>query len=247
MIITTSWDDGDRDDMKMADLLDRFHVRGTFYIARHYRKKRLSASQIHTLSRRHEIGAHTLTHPDLTQLSRTQLIEEIAGSKRWLEDIIGKEVTMFCYPGGKYNDAVVQVVRESGFRGARTTDRGILSFVQDTYRLGISMTAYPHLDMVDPVRSILARAGKWLPNACTDRAYPKLEGRLRERALEAREKGTIFHLYGHSWANSRYNLWPALDRFLKAMADLSDCTYVTNSELLDQLSISPQHEPPQAT
>ena len=41
---------------------------------------------------RHEIGAHTLTHPDLTRLSRAAKKDEIEGGKKWLEDVIGDPV-----------------------------------------------------------------------------------------------------------------------------------------------------------
>src|SRR3989338_2072761 len=102
-IITTSWDDGDALDVKLAQLLDRYNVKGTFYITRKYRETRLSENDIRDLSSRHEIGAHTLTHPNLRALSREAKKGEIQGSKEWLEQIIGKNVEMFCYPFGFYD------------------------------------------------------------------------------------------------------------------------------------------------
>ncbi len=85
--ITTSWDDGHRLDQRVADLLDRHGLRGTFYIARDFLPERMTDAEIRGLGARHEIGAHTLTHPVLTEISLEQAQQEISGSKSWLEDL----------------------------------------------------------------------------------------------------------------------------------------------------------------
>ena len=64
--IVTSWDDGHPLDLRIAELLTRFGLTGTFYIARDYLDERITEAQIKALSCQHEIGAHTLTHPVLT-------------------------------------------------------------------------------------------------------------------------------------------------------------------------------------
>lgn len=71
-----------------------------------------------------ELGAHTRTHARLTALDASALWDEIAGSKRALEDRFGREVTQFCYPWGAHDDRVVEAVREAGFTAATTTVRG---------------------------------------------------------------------------------------------------------------------------
>jgi len=73
----------------------------------------------------HEIGSHTLTHPNLPKLSRDAASEEIAGSKKLLEDRFGMPVRHFCYPGGKYNEAVRDLVAEAGYETACTTRFGV--------------------------------------------------------------------------------------------------------------------------
>ena len=98
MVITTSWDDGDILDERVADMLDRYGLRGTFYLTRTHRQRRLSEPSIRALAARHEIGAHSLSHPNLTQLDRKGKTREVAGSKSWLEDVTGEPLAMFCYP-----------------------------------------------------------------------------------------------------------------------------------------------------
>ena len=71
------------------------------------------------------IGAHTCTHPRLSQLSRAQAKEEIQASKKKLEDKFGLRIDHFAYPFGDYNQETIELVQEAGFQTACTMHRGI--------------------------------------------------------------------------------------------------------------------------
>ena len=71
-----------------------------------------------------EVGAHSRTHPRLTNCTDAELLAEIAGSKSDLEALIGAPVTQFCYPYGDRDDRVVSAVRHAGYSAATTTQRG---------------------------------------------------------------------------------------------------------------------------
>lgn len=73
----------------------------------------------------HEIGAHTLTHPRLTQLPLPLAREEITASRKKLEDAFGRPVRHFCYPYGDHSAAVRALVEEAGYETACTTEPGI--------------------------------------------------------------------------------------------------------------------------
>lgn len=60
-------------------------------------------------------GYHTASHPDLTKVSREQLIKEVTPQK---------PTKYFAYPYGKYNDEVVQVVRDAGYEEAYSVIQG---------------------------------------------------------------------------------------------------------------------------
>ena len=60
--ITTSWDDGHPLDLRVAELLTKHRIGGTFYIPRIAEKETMSAAHIRQLSLAFEIGAHTLHH-----------------------------------------------------------------------------------------------------------------------------------------------------------------------------------------
>src|SRR5215208_3547489 len=81
-----------------------------------------------------ELASHTVTHADLTTLDSAELHREVAGSRRILEDRFGVPVNNFCYPAGRYDDAVIAAVKAAGYRGATTEDPGLAS-ADDPYAL----------------------------------------------------------------------------------------------------------------
>lgn len=92
-----------------------------------------------------EIGAHTRSHARLTRCTDAQLREEIGGSKRELEDVLGQPVTQFCYPWGDADDRVAEATREAGYDAATTTHRGRASAGMDLWRLPRIQVARHHL------------------------------------------------------------------------------------------------------
>ncbi|MDR3415483.1 MAG: polysaccharide deacetylase family protein [Nevskia sp.] len=73
----------------------------------------------------HVIGSHTLSHARLTEVTPAQAREEIAASKKKLEDLLGVPVAHFCYPYGAWNERVRDLVIEAGYRTACTTQFGL--------------------------------------------------------------------------------------------------------------------------
>jgi len=72
-----------------------------------------------------ELDAHTLTHPDLTTVDAARLREEVTGSRGAIRKMFHVPVNFFCYPAGRYNDAVVAAVQQAGYLGATTTNYGL--------------------------------------------------------------------------------------------------------------------------
>jgi peptidoglycan/xylan/chitin deacetylase (PgdA/CDA1 family) len=66
------------------------------------------------------IGSHTRTHAWLANESPEKSFEEIAGSKRDLEERLRQSVRHFAYPGGQFTPAVVDMVAAAGYRFAYT-------------------------------------------------------------------------------------------------------------------------------
>ena len=75
-----------------------------------------------------QIGAHTVSHPILATLTDEQAGAEIGNSKRFLENLLDEQITVFAYPNGKpgedYSPQSVKVVRTLGFDAAVSTQWG---------------------------------------------------------------------------------------------------------------------------
>lgn len=86
-----------------------------------------------------EIGAHTLTHPNLPSAGPEDARHEIAGAKAAIERELGPPVTMFSYPNGgaeRYTTpAIQQMVREAGYAAATTSANGFASRASDLFAL----------------------------------------------------------------------------------------------------------------
>jgi peptidoglycan/xylan/chitin deacetylase (PgdA/CDA1 family) len=239
--VTTSWDDGDMLDTKLTALLDKYGIKGTFYITQKYREQRLTDESIKMLAVRHEVGAHTLTHPDLRNLSEEEQKKEIAGGKEWLESILGKEVKMFCYPSGRVGDDSKFVVKEAGFKGARTVEQGVVSTVGDPFLMPTTIQVYPF-----PFRKKDANSFYWRklfqPLQQRGPIFKKLgvsmipfrswQSLARASFGIALKSGQTFHLWGHSWEIEKYDMWDELESFLKYISNRSDCQYLTNGDMI---------------
>lgn len=67
---------------------------------------------------------HSRTHPELPTVPRQRAREEIEGSKKRLEDELGREAFAFSYPHGAFDETVEGMVREAGFAMAVTDRQG---------------------------------------------------------------------------------------------------------------------------
>ena len=95
----------------------------------------------------HSIGAHTLTHPRLTQISATAAREEIGASKKKLEDIFGVSIDHFCYPYGDHDERVCEMVAAAGYRTATITKRGLNTKATPPLALRRFMVRYPKFEL----------------------------------------------------------------------------------------------------
>jgi len=225
MIVTTSWDDGQKSDIKLAKILSEYGVKGTFYVTKSYGKP-LEKEEILEISRYHEIGAHTLNHPVLTEISQNEAENEIFGSKKYLENLLGITVPMFCYPKGVYNENIKKIVTEAGFIGARTSNPLMPEsniYDWDPFEFPVSL----HASNGSPRLSFRL----WKNYHLSPRALFDWESRSKELFDRLLQSGGIFHLWGHSWEIFKSDELNKLERFLQYISVKGSVTYMTNGEL----------------
>lgn len=80
-----------------------------------------------------EIGAHTVTHPHLSQLDHESCFREASESRLELERLLGVSVKTFAYPFCVYTSDASAAVREAGFAAAVTCGSTVGSW--DPYEL----------------------------------------------------------------------------------------------------------------
>jgi len=225
MLITTSWDDGHPLDFRIADLLAKYGLAGTFYVPITSTRRTLSPAEIKDLAGSFEIGAHTLHHVRLVGIDPARAKSEIVASKSRLEDILGRPCSIFCFPGGSYTSAHLDMLREAGFTAARTVE--LLSIQRPRVQHGIaiiptSIQAYSHdagcyLKNVAKRGSIRGFTNLLFSGATT--LWPSLAQALLERAAE---KGGVFHLWGHSWEIEEGREWDKLSQVFRMLAQYKD-------------------------
>ena len=81
------------------------------------------------------IGSHTRTHPYLPDLSYEQQRKEILESRQILKEKLDQPINFFCYPTGGFNEQIKRLVKEAGYLGATTTNRGYDRLNRDVYEL----------------------------------------------------------------------------------------------------------------
>ncbi len=225
--VTTSWDDGHKLDLKLGELLKKYRLTGTFYISlknhEFHKSELLSSQEIKDLSKNYEIGAHTLTHPDLTKISVLQAKKEINQSRLYLEKIINKKINSFCYPSGKFNPVIKKLIKKSGFKLARTTKRFMTDLDFDSFLLPTTVHAYTHLqDLFNVPVMISYKSIKW--SVLAIKLFNKI---LRSRGF--------FHLWGHSWEIEKYHDWDQLEEVFKLISSGKDIEYLSNFDLVQSI------------
>ena len=136
--VTFSYDDGVTQDIRLVEILNRYGLKATFNLnsellgkdgcldilgkkISHYK---LQPHEINEVYKAHEIASHTLTHPDLTEMSAEEVIRQVERDRLKLSELSGVEVIGMAYPGKQpnYNSRIAQIIEDStGVKYARTT------------------------------------------------------------------------------------------------------------------------------
>jgi peptidoglycan/xylan/chitin deacetylase (PgdA/CDA1 family) len=228
--ITTSWDDGHPADRRLADLLGKYSLKGTFYVPQQNPGHRvMKEGEIVDLGRHFEIGGHTLRHCNLRRLSAGDAYAEIRGSFDWLRSLLQKDPISFCPPFGAYSKRSLAEIYAAGFRVIRTVE--LLSPHQTTGVIPTTIQMFDHTPFT--LFKHLVKRGRirnlrlWTGSRFAADTY-----RLVDHYLEfIMNHGGCLHLWGHSWEIDQYAYWDKLERIFSVISALPGFTYVENGQL----------------
>ena len=145
-----TFDDGFEDNFTNAFMiLQKYNFKATIYIVpnqniNHWEEKNtsvlsnlLNEKQILEMQNSGliEFGSHTLSHINLSKIDNIQLEKELFESKKEIENITKKECEAFAYPYGKFNDKIVQAVKNAGYKNATVVKRGLFEQDNDIFRI----------------------------------------------------------------------------------------------------------------
>jgi len=206
-----SMDDGPVQDRRLIELLGRYGIPGTFHLnsGRLGQAGHIAPEEITSLYAGHEISTHSVNHPYLDSLSRTEIAAEIGDDCAALSRLSGRDVRGHAYPFGAHNAAVVQVLRELGIAYARTADQTLDFRLPD-----------------DPL--------VWHPSSHHSAAAELVDAFL----AQPDDTLTLFFIYGHSWeldSGAPTNSWAYMEDLAQRLGGWNDLWYATAIEVADYL------------
>ncbi|MGH9717534.1 MAG: polysaccharide deacetylase family protein [Candidatus Acidiferrales bacterium] len=84
-------------------------------------ERTMTSGELREISDRALIGSHTATHPMLTKLSETEAARELEQSRKALERLLNRNVTLFSFPYGDFNYALIKWSSAAGYQRVFTT------------------------------------------------------------------------------------------------------------------------------
>lgn len=208
MKVKFSFDDGSKEDLRVAELLAKYDIYDAiFYVPAEWHSYNLSEgrepltySDAQGLRGAFKIGSHGITHSLLTRIQPETAEAEIKESY-YLTNALFGDVDSFCYPRGYANDFIRQTTRKY-YKSARNTLVGNLKESEDP------IWETPTVHICGKRRKEYERT-TWL-----EEAY-----RLLDEAVQAED--SVYHAWGHSWEITRYDGWHDFEELLKKIQAVS--------------------------
>ena len=147
--------------LSILDILDEHNVKTTFFLVGGWADKYPDMVK-EIAARGHEIGNHSDTHPHMSQLSESDIKDELRIMSDKVEKLTGVRPTLFRPPYGDYNNRVIEVARAEGYECVQWSidsldwkDRGTEDIIkQCTYRVDNGDIVLFHNDSNDIVNAL---------------------------------------------------------------------------------------------
>ena len=224
--VTFSYDDGVAQDKRLAELFDKYGMKGTFnFNGANTHQHAFSKEEIRTvfLEKGHEIAVHGLFHRPTGNLRTIEGIRDVLDCRLELEERCDRIIRGMAYPDtgitrfgnfGSYAE-VKHFLTELDIAYART-----LGSDNDNFALPSDFHA-------------------WMPTA--HHKNPRimefidkfLNADLSVKVYHAKRDPIVMYIWGHSYEFDRDNNWELMEEICKALSNKPEIWYATNIEICD--------------
>ena len=224
--VTFSYDDGAKADIKLANTLTNYGLKGTFNLTNcnFNSPNHLSMDEIkfHILDVGHEIAVHGEFHKALGLCSPLEGIRDVLNCRLELEKLFGRIIRGMAYADSGIRNIqygtdyakIKQYLTDLGIAYSRTLgeDNNLFRLPQDWHAW------MPTVHHNNP--HALEYAEQFLDIAC-DKQYC------------ARMYPRLYYVWGHSYEFDRDNNWDRLEALCEKLSGHDDIWYATNIEIYD--------------
>ena len=207
--LSFSYDDGNIADRKLIGIFNRYGMHATFHIPSSWlnHPKRAAArvkeAEIKTLYSGHEVSGHGEKHVTLTLVKPARVAKELDGDINTWQRITGKKLIGYAYPFGRYNDTVVNILKEKGLIYSRICKPA---------------------ENFDLTEDFL----RWRPHAHHNRNIMKLGN---EYLKFTPKRLSMLLIWGHSYEFKTDKQWQRIEDFCKLMANNPEIFYATMGDI----------------
>ena len=226
--VTLSYDDGCRDDIRLAKTVTDFGLKCTFNITTPDAEQggwKLCADEIreHILEKGHEVAVHGACHRAEGTLRPIEGISDVLDCRRNLEKLFGRIIRGMAYPdsgicrffNGASYDSVKNYLTELDIAYARTLGGDNNNFCLPTDWHAWMPTAH-HIN-----EKVFEYIDEFIKI--------KTDGNIYCAARFPR----LFYLWGHSFEFERNKDWDKLEKICEKLSGKEDIWYATNIEIYD--------------
>ena len=224
--LTLSYDDGVTQDLKLAEIINKYGIKATFNInSKHMGSNpiRLSAEDIkkYLLDTGHEVAVHGADHIAPGKATAVDGINDVLECRKMHERSFGKIIHGMAYP----DSGIIQIVGGASYEEIRQ----YLKMLGITYSRTLCGDNN-NFDMPSDWYS-------WVPTAHHNN--PKLMDWLDEfinlkvAEYSAKAVPKLFYLWGHSYEFDNNNNWDVIEEFCKKTSTANDIWFATNIEIYE--------------
>ena len=220
-VLTFSYDDGVKQDIRLVEIFNRYGLKGTFNInsgqylpeeaepENEYARMKLSEAKALFTDSQHEVALHGYEHKFLKELNEQETMFEILEDKKHIEKTYGVIARGMAYAFGNYNEQSIECMKKCGVVYSRTV-------------FGTDQFEFPE---------------KWLElNPTCHHSNEKLM-EFGKFFVEDKNcytgESLLFYVWGHSYEFDINNDWHVIENFAEYISGKDDVWYATNIEIYD--------------